>query len=152
MSEKTWENNDIDIPDNFRKLNYGEPMKKDDLVWTFVQDPVTLKWKEDWVLFGECDDVDYPYNTSYRPIVRENEYDPFYCYDHECSKKSCGCPEIETKECQFCFEQMDTECFVIDPEMGECCVECSIYFQQERDEFDDNMRKLEKESWIDELP
>lgn len=59
----------IKLPEGYRDLEYGEPMKADDLIWKW-DDAMTC---EDWRLFGECDDVGYPYNKSYRPVARKNE-------------------------------------------------------------------------------
>jgi hypothetical protein len=64
---KTWERDELTIPDGYSKLNYGIPMRADDLIWVW-DDEMT---EESWHLLGEGEEVDFPYNISYRPIVRK---------------------------------------------------------------------------------
>lgn len=57
------------IPEGYRPLTYGEPMKEDDLIWKW-DDAMTHEY---WRIMGECEEtrVEFPYNKSYRPIVRK---------------------------------------------------------------------------------
>ena len=51
-------------------------------------------------------------------------------------------------ECPHCFEEMHQDEMTFDPDSGNCCIYCAEYFQYERDEYDDNMRKLWKHEMI----
>ena len=48
-------------------------------------------------------------------------------------------------ECPICYEEVEVHEMTYDETNGQCCTECSDYFQGERDMYSDNMRKLEKE-------
>lgn len=48
-------------------------------------------------------------------------------------------------ECPVCYNEVESYEMTFDDQNGNCCVDCAEYFQAERDLFDDNMRKLEKE-------
>lgn len=48
-------------------------------------------------------------------------------------------------ECPICFIEVEDYEITFDDSNGRCCNECAEYFQGERDMFDDNLRKLEKE-------
>ncbi len=67
---KYWDN-DIDIPDGYVKLEYGEPMKPDDLIWKWDE----AMTHERWELLGDCEEsrIEFPYNISYRPMVRKDD-------------------------------------------------------------------------------
>jgi len=56
-----------DIPAGYVILEHGQPMKADDLIWRWDE----AMTREAWRLFGDCADVGYPYNESYRPVVRK---------------------------------------------------------------------------------
>ena len=60
----------IEIPKGYRKLEYGERMKSDDLIHAYNKN-----WVLEWRLMGDCDETStgFPYNESYRAMVRKED-------------------------------------------------------------------------------
>ena len=60
----------IEKPKGYRKLEFGERMKSDDLIYVYDDN-----WKETWQLMGNCDETStgFPYNESYRPMMRKKD-------------------------------------------------------------------------------
>ena len=50
-------------------------------------------------------------------------------------------------QCPVCLERVEESEMIVDPEAGKCCCLCAEYYQNERDFYEDCLRKIEKENF-----